>query len=568
MTRKATAVTTVGAAGAGAVWYTNQDPATQLLARNRVLGIKRSVRTGTVWLRLVAKYKWLALSRPNRDDTEEVKQKYKAKKHKCHMEGAALVLKLCQRNGGLFTKMGQHAASLRPAIPDEYINTLTLLQDRAPHRPIDEVVATLKLELDKAIVEELVQGIDPVPLGSASLAQVHRCKLRNGKEIALKVQHFDLQNIMESDLLVIKALDWAASRLFPEEDYSLAWAVTEFEGNLKQELDFSREAQNGKRMRNLILSHPWLRSRVVVPEVDFQRSTNRVLAYEFADGVRIRDCPAQLKQSMGETVLQLFAAMIFTFGFVHCDPHFGNFLIRKGDNKLVLLDHGLYRELDPKFQLSHAKLWRAMVTGAGVQAVRNAAREMGCEKYADLFPLMLTNRPAQSTAKLGEPIPRAELELARKQSGFERGMSLAQFTQIAEGVPVDMLFVLRTMHLVKDLHQMLDGTNRTRFLAYARTASCAPNAYPPPWFSAANWYLIRFNMVFTTHETVVDLKRWWRAHTVEQQAQGQGRFSLSGMMGERLERDLDGVDKIKKKRWWDRFRKQAAAKAEVIPSEV
>lgn len=557
LAKRAALASALAGGGGGALWYYNQDETTRLLARNRVLGGKRAIRTGVCWLRLVAKYKYLARSRPDSTAAEEEKQAFKLRKHECHLVGANLVLELCQVNGGMFTKLAQHAASLRPAIPDEYIDTLTLLQDRAPHRPIEQVIAVLHRELghgDKVL--ELVEGIDPVPLGSASLAQVHRCKLRNGREIALKVQHLDLENIMESDLLVIKALDWAATKMFPEEDYSLAWAVTEFEQNLKQELDFSREAENGTRMRRLVASHSWLRSRVVVPEVDFARSTAKVLSYEFVDGSRIRDCPDSLKPAMGDTVMQLFAAMIFTFGFVHCDPHFGNFLIRKSDNRLVLLDHGLYRELDANFQQSHARLWRAMVTGAGARKVHAAARDMGCAKYADLFPLMLTNRPTSSSAKLGEPIPKHELAEARKRSGFDKGMSLAQFTQIAEGVPVDMLFVLRTMHLVKDLHQLLGGSNRERFLAYARTASCAPDPYPPRWFSAGQWHLIKFNLVFTTHELGVDVRRWWRAHQPD--VNSSGRFSLSGMMGEKLDRDLN--EGKKKKRFWDRFKPQPHSK--------
>ncbi|KAH9258123.1 hypothetical protein BASA81_003686 [Batrachochytrium salamandrivorans] len=552
LAKRTALMSTLAVGGGGALWYYNQDETSQLLVRNRVLGGKRAIRTGVCWLRLVAKYKYLARSRPEPSAGEEEKQAFKLRKHECHMAGAQLVLKLCQVNGGMFTKLGQHAASLRPAIPDEYIDTLTLLQDRAPHRPIEQVIAVLHRELkDKDKVLELVEGIDPIPLGSASLAQVHRCKLRNGKEIALKVQHLDLENIMESDLLVIKALDWAATKMFPDEDYSLAWAVTEFEQNLKQELNFTREADNGMKMRQLIASHSWLRSRVIVPEVDYTRSTSKILSYEFADGNRIRDCPPLLKPAMSEIVIQLFAAMIFTFGLVHCDPHFGNFLIHKSDNRLVLLDHGLYRELDEKFQLSHARLWRAMVTGANKQKIHSAAQDMGCAKYADLFPLMLTNRPTSSSAKLGEPIPKHELIEARKRSGFDKGMSLAQFTQIAEGVPVDMLFVLRTMHLVKDLHQMLGGNNRERFLAYAKTASCAPDPYPPYWLSMGQWHLIKFNVVFTTYELGVDLKRWWQAHQPD--VSGTGRFSLSGMMGEKFDRDLNEGSK-RKKRFWDRFK--------------
>jgi len=544
--RRTLLVVSAGSAVGGAVWYANQDKDGRFMFRTKLLGVQRAARAGVVWGRLVAQYKYLSWTRPAEDASEAEKQKFVERKKKYHDHGAQLVLKLCQTNGGLFIKMGQHAASMRPAIPDQYVDTLTLLQDRAPERDLDEVVLVLEKELDKSVSKEMIEGLDPRPVGSASLAQVHKCRLKSGKVLAVKVQHAGLEKIVESDLQVIKFLDWAATKLFPDEDYSLAWAVREFETNLKQELDFSREAANGTRMRSLIAGHPSLYNRVWVPEVDFTRSSRRVLSMEFVQGSRIRDVKKEDEPFLAQTVVDLFAAMIFTFGFVHCDPHFGNFLVCKSPNgqvKLALLDHGLYRQLDPKFQADHAMLWRAMISGDSAQ-IKRASENMGSGKYADLFPLMLTNRPRNSRAKLGEAIPKDELVAARKQSGFESGMSLAQFAQIADGIPVDMLFVLRTMHLVKDLHRVLGGTNRDRFLAYARAAAASPEPVPPRSLSAA-WRVTKFNIVFGLRERIIDWTRWLYKTFVPSSLKGseeadQGsRFSFGQLIGEKMDKALE-----------------------------
>jgi aarF domain-containing kinase len=559
--RRAAVGAAVGGTVIGSVWYATQDKDARFTTRSKVLGVQRAARAGMVWARLVGQYKYLSWTRPTEDASDEVKKQFIEKKKRYHERGAQLVLKLCQTNGGLFIKMGQHAASLRPAIPDQYVDTLTELQDRAPERDFEDVILVLEKELDKSVAKEVIEGLDPKPVGSASLAQVHRCRLKNGRSLAVKVQHAGLEKIVESDLQVIKFLDWAASRLFPEDDYSLAWAVREFETNLKQELDFSREAANGTRMRSLIAHHPSLYNRVWVPEVDFTRSSRRVLSMEFVEGARIRDTRKEDQAFLAQTVVDLFAAMMFTFGFVHCDPHFGNFLVCRQPNgtvKLALLDHGLYRQLDQNFQSDHAMLWRAMISGDSLQ-VKKAAASMGSSRYADLFPLMLTNRPRNSRAKLGEAIPKDELKAARKQSGFEHGMSLSQFAHIADGLPVDMLFVLRTMHLVKDLHRVLGGTNRDRFLAYARAAAASPEPVPPRSFSAA-WRVTKFNIVFAIHERVIDWTRWFHgfwspsSNKAQEESDPNSRFSFSQLIGEKVDQAFQSGKK--KTRFWERLRKK------------
>ena len=136
-------------------------------------------------------------------------------------------------------------------------------------------------------------------------------------------------------------------------------------------------------------------------------------------------------------------------------------------------------------------------------------------------------------------------------------MSLARFAQIADGLPVDMLFVLRTMHLVKDLHRALGGDNRDRFLAYARAAAASPEPVPPRSFTAA-WRVFKFNLMFGLRERVIDWTRWiystffptsWKGGEESDQ---NSRFSFSQLIGERMEQALHK----KKKPFLERFRRK------------
>jgi aarF domain-containing kinase len=527
------------------ITYTNNNNTTN----NNILSLSiiRGTRAIITWLQLVVNYKILSLYRPGPQASGEEKKEYESRKEKTHLKCAQAVLKLCQQNGGLFIKMGQHATSLRPAIPETYIDILRVLQSAAPQKPLHDVVQTIRDEiLNSDIAEEMILGIDPKPLGSASLAQVHSCTLPStGQTVAVKVQHRNLVNVIASDLFVIRWLDKAASQIFREDNFSFADAVNEFETNVKQELDFVQEAKNGEEARLVIENHPTLKDRVVIPRVMSEMSSRRVLTMELVHGIPIREVvDPQQKQILAQTVIDLFAAMIFTFGKVHLDPHFGNFLVVNDGNhnnnkqsaggpvKLALLDHGLYRTLDETFMKNHALLWKSMLIGDS-NGVKQATMGMGSPQYQELLPLILTSRPVNSRAKLGERVPQDELNEIRKRAGFESGMSLSQFAEIAHDVPVDLLFVLRVMHLVKDLHLQLGGNSRDRFYGYAMAAVAFPDSIPTQtWYGWAQ--VISWQSIFLWNEIKLSLMKWLYYSGLQHDGTS-GRFSLSGLMREKIE---------------------------------
>ena len=423
-----------------------------------------------------------------------------------HKSCAELALQMCSSNGGMFVKMGQHTATLGPAIPQEYVQALARLQDSAPAGPWEDVSYVLNSELNLGSDIIGPQGVfakfDRQPVGSASLAQVHRAKLRDGSEVAVKVQHRGIESVVASDLSLVKNLDKVLGWLFKEEGFSMAWAIEEFEQNVGHELDFLEEAAHATQCRDFFRSRKDLHSRVHVPKIHQDLTTHRLLVMEFSRGVAISKLTdavrkrasgreltapeqrfASAASSTAELLVQAFAAMCFSSGFVHCDPHPGNLLVEmdaESASRLVILDHGLYREISKERRLANCSLWKAMVL-QDARALKASCAVLGIDSQtAELLPLYFTNRSMETMAGLGQPVTLREKE-ALKQKLLDAGLlpsdgRAASFVAVsglgllAHRLPGDMLMVMRTMHLVASLHRDLGGTATERFLFYAEAA--------------------------------------------------------------------------------------------------
>ncbi len=402
-----------------------------------------------------------------------------------HARGAGVVLELCRANGGLLIKLGQHACSLRGAIPEKYVRTLRVLQDAAPARPLAQVARVLSEELGPRVLLEAVASIDARPVGCASLAQVHRCRTVDGRELALKVQHADVAALLESDVVLLAALDRCAGALFP--GFSLGWALREFDQHVRQELDFSREAAHLARARELLGADSRTRGRVFAPRPEPRLCSARVVAMDFVRGTPVGDVAALRSAGLdtrrvAAAVRDAFAAMVFSHGFVHCDPHPGNMLVVRredGSPAVALLDHGLYRELPEHFRAANCRLWRAMVLRDPV-AADAACRDMGIEQRLwRLVPFILVNQAFMDGGAAGASAPAAELGRApsreqarelRQRAGLAPGVTMRDVEELAAQLPPDFVFVLKVWHLVHTLNDALGGTNRARFLGYARFA--------------------------------------------------------------------------------------------------
>lgn len=473
-------------------------------SRDYILSSRRAARAAVCVGHVAARYKYMRWKYKG-----EPADVHNVQRSRVHRKCAELVLEMCSCNGGMFVKMGQHAATLGPAVPAEYVEALVKLQDRAPAGSWQDVMHVLKSELSlEASMDSMVVGptgvfseLDQEPVGSASLAQVHRARLSNGLEVAVKVQHRGIEAVVSSDLFIVKCLDGILSFLFKDEGFSMAWAIEEFERNVSHELNFLEEALHATNCRAFFQRLP-IGANVRVPQVHSQLTSSKLLVMDFSHGLPIgkftdavrkasvdpcvSDDEAHMTNVAKEAAHVLasaFGAMCFSSGFVHCDPHPGNLLVELGPTdaevRLVILDHGLYCNLSQDRRIAMCRLWQAMILQDHAALISSADLLDIDPSTAELLPIYFTNRSMRTTAGLGQPVT-LEQKNKMKQQLVESGLlpkessgtsfAMSGFSMLAEHLPTDMLMVMRTMHLVASLHRDLGGTPSERFLLYADAA--------------------------------------------------------------------------------------------------
>ncbi|KAJ7544450.1 hypothetical protein O6H91_09G079800 [Diphasiastrum complanatum] len=272
----------------------------------------------------------------------------------------------------------------------------------------------------------------------------------------------------------MKILSKAIAWVFPE--YQFEWIVPEFEKNLSKELDFLQEASNAEKTgRNFSKKEV-----VKVPEIHWELCTKRVLTMQFMYGWKVDDVQSLVKagidpKKVAEVLAEVFAAMIFCHGFVHGDPHPGNILVSGSGNKfasnrsdfaIVLLDHGLYRELDEQFRSEFCHLWKALILLDPVK-LREAGERLGAGRYYRYLPVIFTGRSLSSKSGLGQGMSPEEKMYLKDEL---RNFSVGDISQFMEGLPRDFLTILRTDGLLRSIIAKLGAESRVRLLIYAKYA--------------------------------------------------------------------------------------------------
>tara|TARA_B100000809_G_scaffold257341_1_gene298765 strand:- start:14911 stop:16551 length:1641 start_codon:yes stop_codon:yes gene_type:complete len=238
---------------------------------------------------------------------------------------------------GLFLKVGQLISTFSSILPKPYVKAFDSTQNHSSARPFDEIKASIEKELSEPI-DNVFLEIDTVPLGTASIGQVHKGVLLTGETVAIKVQHLTINEIAELDL---KLIDNVLKRVqFFIKIKGFDSVFEEIVTMVYQELDYEHEATQ----MNIISSNLKEDTRVVVPIVYQMYSTKRILVMEFIEGNKITDqCFMRDHNldpdSIAKNLLDVFCKTIFLDGIYHADPHPGNVLINK-EGQIVLLDFG------------------------------------------------------------------------------------------------------------------------------------------------------------------------------------------------------------------------------------
>ncbi|MDA0717226.1 MAG: AarF/ABC1/UbiB kinase family protein [Cyanobacteria bacterium] len=251
--------------------------------------------------------------------------------------------------GSAFIKLGQLLSARPDVLPAELVEELATLQDRVPAFPFAVVQDLLEQELGERCAE--IIDLENEPLGSASLAQVHRASLRSGRQVVLKVQRPGLERIFRLDLEVMQQVAASVQR-HPRWGRGRDWIgiAQECRRVLLRELDFRLEAEHAARFRQQFLDDPGIR----IPAVVWELSTRRVLCLDYVPGIKITDRQALLEAgivpaAVAEKGAASYLQQLVRFGFFHADPHPGNLAVA-ADGALIYYDFGMMGQLSSRLR--------------------------------------------------------------------------------------------------------------------------------------------------------------------------------------------------------------------------
>lgn len=284
-----------------------------------------------------------------------------------------------EKLGPTFIKLGQLLSTRSDLLPGPYLDALTRLQDQIEPFPYEEVERIVSGEL-AVRMSKAFAGFEPTPLAAASLSQVHRAYMRDGREVVVKVQRPNIRDLIVGDL---EALNEIAHFLDQHTElgrrYEFENMLVNLRKSLLRELDFTIEANNLHTIGQNLAEF----ENIVVPAPVDDFTTTRVLTMEYISGKKITALnPLRLLEIDGGLLAdELFRAYLNQFlidGFFHADPHPGNVFLTD-DNRIALLDVGMVGRMTRTFQDNLLRLLLAISEGRGEMAAQ-AAIKMGEEK--------------------------------------------------------------------------------------------------------------------------------------------------------------------------------------------
>ncbi len=350
--------------------------------------------------------------------------------------------------GSAFIKIGQLLSARPDLIPNTWIQELSKLQDQVPNFSFAQVEETIRDELGSKFNE--IDQIICNPVGSASLAQVHRATLKNGKKVVFKVQRPNLKELFIIDLgimqqiagLLQKNKNWSRGRNWVE-------IARECRKVLMKELDFNSEAQYAARFRQQFLDD----ENVEVPEVIWDMSSEKVLCLSYLEGTKISDLEKLQSQEIDLPKIAEIGAISYlkqlvNYGFFHADPHPGNLAV-SNEGKLIFYDFGMMGNISNNLQTRLGGMVKAA-------ALRDASSLVSQLQQAGLISKDIDVGPVRRLVRLmlKEALtPPFSQNIIEKLSGDLYELVYETPFQL----PVDLIFVMRALSTFEGVGRMLDS---------------------------------------------------------------------------------------------------------------
>lgn len=397
------------------------------------------------------------------------------------------------RMGPTFIKLGQLLSTRSDLLPPAYLDALSRLRDDVKPLPADEVIQVVEEELG-ARVSKAFGSFNHRPIGSASLGQVHKATLRDGRPVAVKVQRPGVRRQAVEDMEVIGELaafidghSESASR------FGFSAMVDEFRRSLMDELDYRREAANLRLLGEELSSF----QRIVVPQPIDDYTTSRVLTMSYISGKSIAamgplarlelDYPA-----LGEELVGAYLDQVLVHGFFHADPHPGNVLLTE-DGRLGLIDLGMVARLSPQVQEQLLRLLLAIAERDGSNAT-DALERLGTrlegydsEQLRDRVSDLVLRYGALTVSDMAAGRLLGEMAMAASRSGLRPrseltmlAKALLNLDQVARtldpDIEVDKVVQSHAARVMR--HRMLEAASPTNVMRSALEATAFAEALP------------------------------------------------------------------------------------------
>jgi ubiquinone biosynthesis protein len=290
-----------------------------------------------------------------------------------HKRNASLIREKAIEMKGVMIKVGQFLSSRIDFLPDQYIVELSQLQDQVPPHEYAGIRQRITDALGRP-PEEIFASFDKEPIAAASLGQVHSARMKDGGQVAVKVQYPDIEKIIETDIrmfgLLIRIMRGRAGTI------DLRVLHEEFSKIVRSELDYLQEGKNAERFRENFKGD----DRIIIPEVKWEYTTSKVLTLEFVAGIKITECDAVRSSGIDcrqvvSLLAETYSRMIFVHGFFHGDPHPGNIFVREGP-ELVFVDFGMVQAIPNEVRRELRRFANAVVE-SNTAGILGAMERMG-----------------------------------------------------------------------------------------------------------------------------------------------------------------------------------------------
>jgi predicted unusual protein kinase regulating ubiquinone biosynthesis (AarF/ABC1/UbiB family) len=302
--------------------------------------------------------------------------------------------------GPTFIKLGQLLSTRGDLLPPQYLEALERLQDSVAPFPYEEVERIVSSELG-ARISKLFLHFDTQPTAAASLAQVHRATMRDGRAVVVKVQRPGVREVIVEDLEALERVaEFIDGHTEVGKRYEFRNMLVDLRHSLLQELDFRREATNLEKLRRSMREF----EDIVIPDPIDDFTTSRVLTMEYIAGRKITEVsPLRFLELDGsrlaEEVFRAYLKQMLVDGFFHADPHPGNVFLTE-DNRIALLDLGMVAHLSRRFREQLMRLLLALSEGRGNDAAEVSIK-MG-EPKANFDKEDFTRRVARLVARYSD----------------------------------------------------------------------------------------------------------------------------------------------------------------------